>query len=150
MMRSGSSSPEPYQQQVQGYSAIQAGLAQVPLGLVLIGLAGAAGPLVERIGIKPTLTAGLTLFAGGVAWLAQITAQGGYLADVLGPSLTIGAGLALAFVSLTVASASRVDEANHGTAGGLINMTQQIGGAIGLAVATAVATSHTHAPPRRA
>jgi hypothetical protein len=56
-----------YQQQVQGYSAVEAGLAQVPLGLVLIGLAGAAGPLVERVGIKPTLTAGLTLFAGGIA-----------------------------------------------------------------------------------
>lgn len=133
-----------YQQQVQGYSAIQAGLAQVPLGVVLIGLAGAAGPLVQRFGVKPTLLAGLTLFAAGIAWLAQITAQGSYLAEVLGPSVVIGAGLALAFVALTVASASGVDEANHGTAGGLINMTQQIGGAIGLAVTTAVATAGTH------
>ena len=82
-----------YQQQVQGYSAVQAGLAQVPLGVVLIGLAGAAGPLVERIGVKPTLLAGLALFAGGIAWLSQITADGSYLTDVLGPSLVIGAGL---------------------------------------------------------
>jgi MFS family permease len=133
-----------YQQQVQGYSAIQAGLAQVPLGAVLIGLAGAAGPIVERLGVKATLTVGLTLFAGGIAWLAQITAHGGYLADVLGPSLVIGAGLALAFVALTVASASGVDENHHGIAGGLINMTQQIGGAIGLAIATAVITNQTH------
>src|SRR3954451_5076946 len=133
-----------YQQQVQGYSAIQAGLAQVPLGLVLIGLAGVAGPLTERVGVKPTLVAGLTLFAGGIAWLGQITTDGSYLVDVLGPSLVIGAGLAFAFVALTVASSSGVDEANHGTAGGLINMTQQIGGALGLAIATAVATSHTH------
>ena len=133
-----------YQQQVQGYSAIQAGLAQVPLGVVLIGLAGAAGPVVERLGVKTTLAAGLTLFAGGVAWLAQITTHGSYLADVLGPSLVIGAGLALAFVALTVASAAGVDEDHHGIAGGLINMTQQIGGAVGLAIATAVATSQTH------
>jgi EmrB/QacA subfamily drug resistance transporter len=133
-----------YQQQVQGYSAIQAGLAQVPLGVVLIGLAGAAGPVVERLGVKTTLVGGLTLFAGGVAWLAQITAHGSYLADVLGPSLVIGAGLAFAFVALTVASASGVDEDHHGVAGGLINMTQQIGGAVGLAIATAVATSQTH------
>jgi EmrB/QacA subfamily drug resistance transporter len=133
-----------YQQQVQGYSALQAGLAQVPLGLVLIGVAGAAGPLVERLGVKPTLTIGLTLFSAGVAWLAQITTHGSYLADVLGPSLIIGAGLALAFVALTVASSSGVDEDHHGIAGGLINMTQQIGGAIGLAIATAVATSHAH------
>ena len=133
-----------YQQQVQGYSAIQAGLAQVPLGVVLIGVAGAAGPVVERLGVKTTLVIGLTLFAGGVAWLAQITAHGSYLADVLGPGLVIGAGLAFAFVALTVASSSGVDEDHHGSAGGLINMTQQIGGAVGLAIATAVATSQTH------
>jgi EmrB/QacA subfamily drug resistance transporter len=133
-----------YQQQVQGYTAIQAGLAQVPLGVVLIGLAGAAGPVVERFGVKRTLAAGLTLFAGGVAWLAQITTHGSYLADVLGPSVVIGAGLAFAFVALTVASASGVDEDHHGIAGGLINMTQQIGGAVGLAIATAVAASQTH------
>ena len=133
-----------FQQQVQGYSAIQAGLAQVPLGLVLIGLAGAAGPIVARIGVKPTLITGLALFAGGIGWLAQITVHGSYLATVLGPSLIIGAGLALAFVALTVASSSGVDEDNHGTAGGLINMTQQIGGAIGLAIAAAVAATQAH------
>jgi MFS family permease len=133
-----------YQQQVQHYTALQAGLAQVPLGLILIALAGAAGPIVERIGAKPTLLAGLTLFAGGIAWLSQITAHASYLADVLGPTLIIGAGLGLAFVALTVASATGVHEDHHGTAGGLINMTQQLGGAIGLAIATAVATSQTH------
>src|SRR4051794_36806568 len=133
-----------YQQQVQGYSAIQAGLAQVPLGIVLIGLAGAAGPLVERLGVKPTLLGGLALFTGGIAWLAPITPPGRYPTQVLGPSGVIGARLALPFVALTVASASGVAEANHGTAGGLINMTQQIGGAIGLAVTTAVATAGTH------
>jgi EmrB/QacA subfamily drug resistance transporter len=134
-----------YQQQVQGYSAVQAGLAQVPLGVVLIGVAGAAGSLVERAGVKQTLIAGLTLFAGGIAWLAQITAHGSYLGTVLGPSMVVGAGLALAFVALTVASSTGVDDDHHGVAGGLINMTQQIGGAIGLAVATAVMTSQTRA-----
>ena len=133
-----------YQQQVLGYSAIQSGLSQVPLAVVLIGLAGAAGPFVARFGLKPALTVGLTLFAGGIAWLAQITTHGGYLATVLGPSLLIGAGLALAFVALTDASARDVDEDHQGTAGGLITMTQQIGGAIGLAVVTAVATTHVH------
>jgi len=129
-----------YQQQVQHYTALKAGLAQVPLGLILIALAGAAGPIVDRIGVKATLLAGLTLFA----WLSQITAHGSYLADVLGPTLIIGAGLGLAFVALTVASATGVHEDHHGTAGGLINMTQQLGGAIGLAIATAVATTQTH------
>lgn len=133
-----------YQQQVLGYSAIQAGLAQVPLGVVLIAVAGGSGAVVARLGAKLTLTTGLTLFAGGVAWLAQITAHGSYVAEVLGPSLAIGAGLGLAFVALTVASATGVDDANQGSAGGLINMTQQIGAAIGVAIASAVATSQTH------
>jgi EmrB/QacA subfamily drug resistance transporter len=133
-----------YQQQVQHYTALKAGLAQVPLGVILIALAGAAGPLVDRIGVKPTLLAGLTLFTGGIAWLSQITAHGSYLADVLAPTLIIGAGLGLAFVALTVASATGVHKDHHGTAGGLINMTQQLGGAIGLAIATAVITSQTH------
>ena len=133
-----------YQQQVQHYTALKAGLAQVPLGLILIALAGAAGPIVDRIGVKATLLTGLSMFAGGIAWLSQITARGSYLADVLGPTLIIGAGLGLAFVALTVASATGVHEDHHGTAGGLINMTQQLGGAIGLAIATAVATSQTH------
>jgi MFS family permease len=133
-----------YQQQVLGYSAIQSGLSQVPLAVVLMGLAGAAGPLVARFGVRPALTVGLTLFAGGIAWLAQITTHGGYLATVLGPSLLIGAGLALAFVALTDASARGVDEDHQAIAGGLITMTQQIGGAIGLAVVTAVATTHVH------
>ena len=133
-----------FQQQVQHYTALKAGLAQVPLGLILIALAGAAGPIVDRIGVKATLLTGLSMFAGGIAWLSQITARGSYLADVLGPTLIIGAGLGLAFVALTVASATGVHEDHHGTAGGLINMTQQLGGAIGLAIATAVATSQTH------
>ena len=133
-----------YQQQVQHYTALKAGLAQVPLGLILIALAGAAGPIVDRIGVKATLLTGLSMFAGGIAWLSQITARGSYLADVLGPTLIIGAGLGLAFVALTVASATGVHEDHHGTAGGLINMTQQLGGAIGLAIATAVATTQTH------
>jgi len=96
--------------------------------------------VVERVGVKPALTVGLTLFAGGIAWLAQITARGSHLGDVLGSSLIVGGGPAFTFVALTVASSSGVDEANHCTAGGLINMIQQIGGTIGLAVAA----SHTH------
>ena len=131
-------------QQVEGYTALQAGLAQVPLGIVLIAVAGIAGPIVDRIGVKATLTAGTALFAAGIAWLSQVDATSTYLADILGPTLSIGAGLGLAFVSLTVASTAGVDEDHHGTAGGLINMTQQIGGALGLAIATAVATSQTH------
>jgi hypothetical protein len=134
-----------YQQDIQGYSALKSGLSQLPLGLMLITVAGLAGPLVERLGAKPVLVTGLTLFTAGVAWLSQIPLHGSYLNDILGPSLIIAAGLGLAFVAITTASVSGVQGEHAGVAGGLINMTQQVGGALGLAILTAVAASHTHA-----
>jgi EmrB/QacA subfamily drug resistance transporter len=134
-----------YQQDIQGYSALKSGLSQLPLGLMLITVAGLAGPLVERLGAKPVLVTGLTLFTAGVAWLSQIPLHGTYLNDILGPSLTLAAGLGLAFVAITTASVSGVEGDHAGVAGGLINMTQQVGGALGLAILTAVAASHTHA-----
>jgi predicted MFS family arabinose efflux permease len=132
-----------YLQEILGYSAIHAGLSQLPLGLVLMGAAGAAGPLLERIGTKPVLISGLGLFTVGLAWLAQIPVDGSYVSDILLPSIPIGAGLGLIFVAITSESVAGVTADQTGLAGGLINATQQIGGAIGLAVITAVATSYT-------
>jgi EmrB/QacA subfamily drug resistance transporter len=137
-----------YLQDVKGYSAIKAGLASVPLGVVLITVAGMGGPVAERIGVKPVLEAGLAIFTVGVAWMSRISVHGSYLVDVFGPSLIIGAGLALSFVALTIASVSGIEAEYSGVAGGLINMTQSVGGAIGLAIITAVITSHVqgHVP----
>ena len=132
-----------YMQQILGYDALEAGLAQLPLALTLVVSASAASPLVERVGVKPVLLAGLLLFAAGLGWLAFIPADGTLLADILGPSLLIGAGLGLAFVPLTIAAVSGVSRDESGLASGLINTTQQIGGALGLAVLVAVATSRT-------
>jgi EmrB/QacA subfamily drug resistance transporter len=133
-----------YLQDVKGYSAIRAGLASVPLGVVLITVAGMGGPVADRIGVKPVLLSGLAIFTVGVAWLSRIAVHGSYLADVLGPSLVIGVGLALSFVALTIASVSGIETEYSGVAGGLINMTQSVGGAIGLAIITAVITSRVH------
>jgi EmrB/QacA subfamily drug resistance transporter len=133
-----------YLQDVKGYSAIKAGLASVPLGAVLITVAALGGPVAERIGVKPVLLSGLAVFTVGVAWMSRISVHGTYLTDVLGPSLIIGAGLALSFVALTIASVSGIEADESGVAGGLINMTQEVGGAIGLAIITAVITSHVH------
>jgi EmrB/QacA subfamily drug resistance transporter len=133
-----------YLQDVKGYSAIKAGLASVPLGVVLITVAGTSGPVAERTGVKPVLLSGLAIFTVGVAWMSRISVHGSYLADVLGPSLVIGAGLALSFVALTIASVSGIEADEPGVAGGLINMTQEVGGAIGLAIITAVITSRVH------
>jgi EmrB/QacA subfamily drug resistance transporter len=133
-----------YQQELQGYSALKAGVSGLPLGLVLITVAGLAGPIVERIGAKPVLLTGLAVFTAGVAWLSRIPLHGNYLTDILGPSLIIAVGLGLAFVAVTIAAADGIKADHAGLAGGLINMTQQVGGAVGLAVITAVATSHIH------
>jgi EmrB/QacA subfamily drug resistance transporter len=133
-----------YLQEVMGYSAIKAGLAQVPLGLVLISVATLSGPLTERLGAKPVLLSGLGVFTAGVGWLSRIPTNASYLPDILGPSLVIGVGLALSFVALTIASVSGIEAEHSGVAGALINMTQQIGGAIGLAIITAVIASNVH------
>jgi len=138
-----------YLQEILGYSAIRAGLSSLPLGLLLMGAAGAAGPLLERIGTKAVLISGLGLFTVGLAWLARIPLHGSYMSDILLPSLPIGAGLGLIFVAITSESVAGVHADQTGLAGGLINATQQIGGAIGLAVITAVATSYTSGAAHR-
>jgi MFS family permease len=132
-----------YQQQLEGYSALVAGLSALPLAVVLVAVAGAAGPLTERMGPKPVLLSGLTLFTVGVAWLSRIPVRGSYVANLLGPDVIIGLGLGLTFVSITIASTLGVSNDRAGLAGGLINTTQQMGGAIGLAVITTVAAGHT-------
>jgi MFS family permease len=133
-----------YLQDVKHYSAIRAGMASVPIGLVLILVAGLGGPLAERLGVKRVLLCGLAIFTAGIAWLSQISVHGSYLADVVGPSVLIGVGLALSFVALTIASVQGIEADHSGVAGGLITMTQQVGGSIGLAIISAVITSHTH------
>jgi EmrB/QacA subfamily drug resistance transporter len=133
-----------YLQNVLGYSALRAGLSTLPLGLVLITVAGLSGPVTQRIGAKPVLLTGLATLTIGIGWLSRIPIHGAYLTDILGPSLIIGIGLALTFVSLTIASVSGIEADLSGVAGALINMTQAVGGAIGLAVIATVSASHVH------
>ncbi len=133
-----------YLQDVLGYSAIEAGMASVPLGLILIIVAGLSSSVAERLGAKRVLLSGLAVFTGGVAWMTRISIHSAYLTDILGPILLIGTGLGLVFIALTIASVSGIEAEHSGVAGRLINMTQQAGGAIGLAVITAIITSHVH------
>jgi MFS family permease len=130
-------------QQVLGYSALETGLAQLPLAGVLVLAAGIVAPLVTRLGSKPVTLAGLVIFAAGLAWFSRMPADADFVADLLGPSLVVAVGLAATFVSLTVSAVEGITDAESGLASGLINTTQQIGGALGLAVLTAVATSRT-------
>jgi EmrB/QacA subfamily drug resistance transporter len=132
-----------YEQQVLRYSALQAGLSQLPLAITIIGAAGLASRLVSRTGLKPALLAGLVLFAAGLGWLAQVTDTSSFTVGILGPSLLIGAGLGLAFVALTIGSMTGTAPQQAGLASGLINSSQQIGGSLGLAIAATIATAQT-------
>jgi EmrB/QacA subfamily drug resistance transporter len=132
-----------YMQQVLGYSAIHAGLSYLPLAVSIILSAGIASQLVTKVGFKPILAAGMVLIAAGLAWFSQISVHGSFLADILGPSLLAAVGLGLAFVPVTIAAVSGVSDEDQGLASGLINTSQQVGGALGLAILAAVSISVT-------
>jgi EmrB/QacA subfamily drug resistance transporter len=130
-----------YMQQVLGYSAIKAGLSYLPLAVSIILSAGIASSLVTKVGFKPILAAGMVLIAAGLFWFSQISVEGTFLADILGPSLLAAVGLGFAFVPVTIAAVSGVEDREQGLASGLINTSQQVGGALGLAVLAAIANS---------
>jgi EmrB/QacA subfamily drug resistance transporter len=132
-----------YLQQVLGYDALKAGFAYLPLALTIIVSAGVASQLVTRFGFKPILITGLLFVAAGLIWFSQVSAGGGYVSDVLFPSLLAAIGLGLSFVPVTIAAVSGVKEHDAGLASGLINTSQQVGGALGLAILSTVATSRT-------
>ena len=130
-----------YLQQVLGQSALEAGLSYLPLSVGIITSAGAASALATRLGPKPVLVAGMVLVSIGLVLFTQISADGSYLGDVLIPSVVVAVGLGLAFVSVTVIAVSGVSHAEAGMASGLLNTAQQVGGALGLAVLSSIATS---------
>ncbi|HWF49390.1 MAG TPA: MFS transporter [Solirubrobacteraceae bacterium] len=133
-----------YLQDVLHYSAIKTGLSYLPLALGIIISAGGASVLVTRFGFKPVLIFGLLLIAGGLLWYSRVHAPGGsYLSDVLGPSLLAAFGLGFAFVPVTIAAVTGTDPHEAGLASGLINTSQQVGGALGLAILATVANSRT-------
>ncbi|MBV8941574.1 MAG: MFS transporter [Solirubrobacterales bacterium] len=133
-----------YMQQVLGYSPIHAGLSYLPLAITIVVAAGLGGQLVTRLGFKPILAAGMLLVAVGLVWFSRVSVGGGFLGDILGPSLLAALGLGLGFVTSTIAAVSGVTEREQGLASGMINTSQQIGGALGLAVLSTIATTKTH------
>jgi len=133
-----------YMQQVLGYDALKTGVSYLPLALMIIVSAGVASQLVTRIGFKPVLTAGMLMLAAGLVWFSRSSATGSYLGDVLFPSLVVGFGLGLAFVPVTIAAVMGTKPNEAGLASGLINTSQQVGGALGLAILSAIATASTN------
>jgi EmrB/QacA subfamily drug resistance transporter len=134
-----------YMQAVLHYDALTTGLSQLPLAGALVIVAGVVPAVIARIGSRTTLVASLLLLAGGLVWLAAAPATAGFAAHLLGPTIVIGVGMGGAFVTTTQLAVDGVPGGEAGLAGGLVNTSQQVGGALGLAVLSAIATVRTDA-----
>jgi predicted MFS family arabinose efflux permease len=132
-----------YMQQVLSFSPLKAGFSYLPLALTIIVSAGVASQLVNRFGFKPVLVFGMVLVAVGLLMFAGVSPDGSFASDVLPASLVAAAGLGFSFVPVTIAAVSGVRDDDAGLASGLINTSQQIGGALGLAVLSTIAISRT-------
>jgi MFS family permease len=130
-----------YMQQVLGYSAMKTGLAFLALAGNAIVSSTIAAQLVTRIGVKPVLVTGLTTLAAGILYLTQAPVGGSYVGDLLPGLLLIALGVGFSFVPISIAALAGVESAEAGLASGLINTSQQIGGALGIAALSTIATS---------
>jgi EmrB/QacA subfamily drug resistance transporter len=130
-----------YMQQVLGYSPLKTGLAYLAVAVTAIVWSTVAAQLVNRVGVKPVIVAGMTLLTAGLLFFTQVSVGGSYVSDLLPGFLLIGAGLGFSFVPISIAALAGVETGEAGLASGLFNTSQQIGGALGIAALSAVATS---------
>ena len=125
-----------------GYSAIQTGLAWLAASITSVALAGLSQALVTRFSAKFVLAAGMAMIGGGILWATAVPVDGHFWSNLAGPFFVAGAGTAFAFIPISIAGLAGVAEHEAGLASGLLNTTQQIGGAIGVAIASTVAAGH--------
>jgi EmrB/QacA subfamily drug resistance transporter len=135
-------------QDVLGLSPLLAGTAFLPMTAALFAVSRLAPVLIPRFGAKPLMVAGLIPAVAGMAWLGQLSAGSSYLSGVLGPMLLLGAGMGIAFVPLTITSLAGVAPEDSGAAASMVNVTQQVGGALGLAILVTVYGSASRAAAR--
>ena len=131
-----------YMQQVLHYSALQAGIAWLAASITSVALAGLSQLLVTRISAGPVMALGMALIAGGILWATQAPVHGLFWSALAGPFFVAGAGTAFAFVPISIAGLAGVGEHEAGLASGLLNTSQQLGGAIGVAIASTVFAAH--------
>jgi EmrB/QacA subfamily drug resistance transporter len=131
-----------YMQQVLGYSALQTGIAWLAASLTSVAFAGLSQMLVTRGSAKLVMAFGMALIGGGVLWATQVPVHGHFWTSLAGPFLVTGLGTAFAFIPVSIGGLAGVAEHEAGLASGLLNTSQQLGGAIGVAVASTVAASH--------
>jgi MFS family permease len=132
-----------YMQQVLGYSAMKTGLAYLAVAGTAIVWSAVAAQLVTRVGVKPVLVAGMATLTAGLVYFTQVSVGGSYLGDLLPGFLLIAVGIGFSFVPISIAALAGVQDAEAGLASGLINTSQQIGGALGIAALSTIATTQT-------
>jgi len=131
-----------YVQLVLGYSALKTGLTFLATAGTLIPVAGLSQALVTKLGVRPVLTVGLALNTAGMIWYSQIPTHGSFAAHLLPGYLLVAFGMAFSFIPMSIAALAGVEPQEAGLASGLINTSQQIGGALGVAIASTVAFTH--------
>jgi MFS family permease len=132
-----------YMQQVLGYSPMKTGAAYLAVAGTAILWSAVAAQLVTRVGVKPILVIGMTALTAGLVYFTQVSVHGSYLGDLLPGFLLTGLGIGFAFVPISIAALAGVRASEAGLASGLFNTSQQIGGAVGIAALSTIATSHT-------
>src|SRR3954471_12453062 len=132
-----------YMQQVLGYSAMKTGMAYLAVAGTSIVWTAVASQLVTKIGVKPVLVTGMSLLTVGLLYFTQVSVGGSYLGDLLPGFLVIALGMSFSFVAISIAALAGIEAKDAGLASGLINTSQQIGGALGIAVLSSVAVAHT-------
>ena len=132
-----------YMQQVLGYSAMRTGVAYLAVAGTAIFTSAIAAQLVTRIGVKPVLVIGMTTLTAGLVYFTQVSVGGSYLGDLLPGFLLVAVGIGFSFVPISIAALAGIQPAEAGLASGLINTSQQIGGALGIAALSTIATSRT-------
>jgi EmrB/QacA subfamily drug resistance transporter len=130
-----------YIQAVMQYSPVHTGLAFLPFPIILAIASNTVPRLIPRYGFKPFLVIGTSLLTAGMLWLSQITIDSGYVFGILPAILVMAAGMGMSFVSISIAATSGVPGHEAGLASGLLNTSQQMGGALGLAILVGVSTS---------
>ncbi len=125
-------------QEVLGFSPLRAGFAVLPTTVALFGSARVAARLLPRFGAKPLMVVGMAVTAVGMVWLTQVSASTAYFPTLFGPLLLFGVGIGFPFVTLTLVALSGVEPRDSGAAASLVNVTQQLGGTLGLAILVTV------------
>ena len=133
-----------YMQQVLGFSPIETGFAYLAVAGTAVVWANVAAVAVNRVGVKPALIFGMSLLTIGLVYFTQVSVGGTYWVDLLPGFLIIGLAIPFAFVPISIAAFARTRQDEAGLASGLMNTSQQIGGAVGIAILSTVATSTTN------